>query len=71
MLTEPTNEERAERARKCLELHNQLMDDVGATPEDAVHCLIADLQHFMDTVDGDFDNMLNLAEMHYDEEKES
>ncbi len=64
-MTEPTNEDRAEWARKALAT---FMFTTGSEREDAVCDLLADLMHYCRLNDIDFEDELRRGRVHFEEE---
>ena len=59
------NDKRAETAQACLDL---FMKQTGCDPENALADLLANLAHWCDRNDTEFEDELRRAAMHYGEE---
>ncbi len=64
-LNEPTNEDRVDRIDAIREFYKDSSDDDEALVRD----ILTDLMHFCDDEGMDFNARLEMARMHYEEEK--
>lgn len=72
MFNEPTNEERAARIPLVLDAHIQAAG--GAACEAYLPCdlssLLTDIRHYCEKEGFDFDTILTMSEIHWNDEKE-